>query len=74
MGLIGTDMLCAGDIATAAAKRVNALVAPPLAYAPAEFNMGFAGTMSHYPVICIALFALKYSAPSKDTASNIYMF
>ena len=45
MGLIGTDMLCAGDIATAAAKRVNALVAPPLGYAPAEFNMGFAGTI-----------------------------
>ena len=43
MGLIGTDMLCADDIATAAAENVNAMVAPPFAYAPAEFNMGFAG-------------------------------
>ena len=43
MGLIGTDMLCADDIATAAAENVNAMVAPPFAYAPAEFTMGFAG-------------------------------
>ncbi|MBT6925452.1 MAG: creatininase family protein, partial [Marinovum sp.] len=60
MGLIGTDMLCAGDIATAAAKRVNALVAPPLAYAPAEFNMGFAGTISLpsdlYCSVCVEIF------------------
>lgn len=60
MGLIGTDMLCAGDIATAAAKRVNALVAPPLAYAPAEFNMGFAGTISLprdlYCSVCVEVF------------------
>lgn len=46
IGLIGTDMLCADDIAVAAGEAANFLVAPPLGYAPAEFNMGFAGTIS----------------------------
>lgn len=60
MGLIGTDMLCADDIATAAAENVNAMVAPPFAYAPAEFNMGFAGTVSLprdlYCAVCVEIF------------------
>ncbi len=46
IGLIGTDAFCAQDIADAAAEICGALVAPTLAYAPAPFNMGFAGTLS----------------------------
>jgi len=46
MGLIGTDMLCADAISVEAGEQAKALVAPPLGYAPAEFNMGFAGTIS----------------------------
>ena len=46
VGLIGTDTLCANYISTEAADKINALVAPALAYAPAEFNMAFAGTVS----------------------------
>ena len=60
MGLIGTDTLCANDIATEAAQKINALVAPALAYAPAEFNMGFVGTasisISVYRDFCIEVF------------------
>ena len=46
MGLIGTDTLCATAIAEAAAPLCRALVAPPLGYAPAPFNIGFPGTIS----------------------------
>ena len=60
IGLIGTDTLCADDIATEAAKKINALVAPALAYAPAEFNMAFAGTASIstsvYRDFCVEVF------------------
>lgn len=46
MGLIGTDAICAQEIADAAASKVDCLVAPALAYAPAQFNMAFPGTIS----------------------------
>ncbi len=46
IGLIGTDTLCADGIATEAARIADALVIPPLGYAPAPFNMSFPGTLS----------------------------
>ena len=49
IGLIGTDTSCAEGIALLAAERAGALVAPPLAYAPAPFNTGFPGTVSIDP-------------------------
>ena len=46
-GLIGTDALVAEGIALRAASQDDAiLVAPVLAYAPAQFNLAFAGTVS----------------------------
>lgn len=49
IGLIGTDSLCAGDIALEAGERAGALVAPVIGYTPAPFNMGFPGTLSVSP-------------------------
>lgn len=46
MGLIGTDAICAEEIAWRGADLADAIVAPTLAYAPAPFNMAFPGTMS----------------------------
>lgn len=46
IGLAGTDALCAEAIAREAGARADALVLPVLAYAPAQFNMAFAGTIS----------------------------
>ncbi len=46
MGLIGTDAICAERVAMGAADLTGAMVAPTLAYAPAPFNMAFAGTIS----------------------------
>ena len=46
-GLIGTDALVAEGIATRAASLDDGiLVAPVLAYAPAQFNLSFPGTIS----------------------------
>ena len=46
MGRIGTDTICAEAVALAAAEICDAIVAPPLAYAPAPFNTAFPGTVS----------------------------
>lgn len=46
MGRIGTDTICAEAVALHAAEACNAIVAPALAYTPAPFNTGFAGTVS----------------------------
>ena len=46
-GLIGTDALVAEGVAARAATQDDAmLVAPVLAYAPAQFNLSFPGTVS----------------------------
>lgn len=46
IGLIGTDAICVETIAQSAAEQSNMLVAPVLNYAPAQFNLGFYGTIS----------------------------
>ena len=46
IGLIGTDTICADAVAVAAAELLDALVAPPLGYSPAAFNLAFPGTVS----------------------------
>ena len=46
VGLIGTDAICVETIALRAAEQQSVLVAPVLNYAPAQFNLGFAGTIS----------------------------
>lgn len=46
IGLIGTDAICAREIAWRVGERCDAIVAPELAYAPAPFNMSFPGTVS----------------------------
>jgi len=45
-GPIGTDTICAETVARALGERVGALVAPPLAYTQAQFNLAFPGTIS----------------------------
>ena len=46
LGLIGTDAICAEEIADRGAEIIGACVAPTLAYTPAPFNMAFPGTIS----------------------------
>ncbi len=49
MGLIGTDTICATEVARRAGELCNAVVAPPLGYTPAPFNTAFPGTLSVTP-------------------------
>lgn len=49
IGLIGTDAICAEAVALGVAEAAGApgaIVAPTLALAPAQFNLGFPGTIS----------------------------
>ncbi len=52
IGLIGTDAICAEQVAQNAGHIASDLVAPTLAYTPAPFNMDFPGTIS----ISVSLF------------------
>ncbi|MEM8729344.1 MAG: creatininase family protein [Pseudomonadota bacterium] len=46
MGLVGTDAICAAEVARRAGEICDAIVVPELAYTPAPFNTGFPGTLS----------------------------
>lgn len=46
IGLVGTDTICASEVALSAAKLCDGIVAPPIAYTPAPFNTAFPGTVS----------------------------
>ena len=73
MGLIGTDMLCANDISVEAGELAKALVAPPLGYAPAEFNMGFVGTISISPDIYQAFCSEIFHSLERHGFRHLYV-
>ncbi|PUB15665.1 creatininase family protein [Yoonia sediminilitoris] len=73
LGLIGTDAICAREIAWAAADRCGAVVAPELAYAPAPFNMGFPGTVSLTSELFTALAGQVMASLAQHGFAKIYV-
>jgi creatinine amidohydrolase len=72
LGLIGTDAICAERIAAAVGAQVEALVAPTLAYTPAEFNLGFPGTVSVSVETYSALLTDVITSLARHGLSQIY--
>ena len=72
MGLIGTDALCAEQIATGAGELADALVAPTLAYTPAPFNMAFPGTISIAEPVFEAMVSQILSSLTQQGFEQIY--
>jgi len=48
-GLIGTDAICPGKIATGMAKATNILIAPTINYGMSQHHMAFSGTVTLKP-------------------------
>ena len=72
MGFIGTDALCAEEIARAAGKKISVYVAPTLAYTPAPFNMAFPGTISISAPLFEALISEIISSLKLHGFKNFY--
>lgn len=73
IGLIGTDALCATAVAEGAAARAGSVVLPPLAYAPAPFNMAFPGTISVSEGVFSALVAEILAALAAHGFRRLYV-
>ena len=73
IGLIGTDALCVEEIAGEVGRNINALIAPTLAYAPAEFNMEFPGTISISSELFQELCGQVLSSLARQGFRHIYL-
>ena len=73
IGLMGTDTLCVEEIAGNVGQNINAVIAPALCYAPAEFNMSFPGTISISPETFTILLGEILTSLKRHGFKHIYI-
>lgn len=73
IGLIGTDAICASEIAWRAGDVTDTIVAPPISYAPAPFNTSFPGTVSITAELFEALAAQIMQGLHRQGFTQIYV-
>ena len=72
-GLIGTDAICSESIAWhAGAQTEGMLVAPTLCYTPAQFNLGFPGSISERTTTLLALLQDIVQSLAYNGFRNVY--
>ncbi len=72
-GAIGTDAICAEQVAKAAARvHGEMLIAPTLALTPAQFNLGFSGTISVRSATFVAVLTDVVDSLSRGGFTHVY--
>ena len=73
LGLIGTDALTAEAVARGLGERVGLLVAPTIALGVAQFNLGFAGTLSLRASTVMALVEAVVLSMARHGVERVYV-